>query len=283
VNAPPPNATEIDNWNNATGKTWAMLHERLDRQIAPIGREAMRRAGFKAGDQVLDVGCGCGETSLDISGQIAPGEVTGLDPSAPLLEIAREAARGQGIGNIRFTEGDAQVHALPAGHFDVLFSRFGVMFFEDPTAAFANLRKGLKPGARLAFCCWRSPAENDWLSIPLRAASHLLPPLPPSDPTAPGPFAFADRDRVSRILSGAGFTQVQIEPFDLIMGTDTLEQAVVQALRMGPLGAALRQAGASDELKHKVEAALRDALEPRVVDGKVRLPAAAWIVSARNP
>jgi SAM-dependent methyltransferase len=278
-----PNLTEIENWNNATGKTWAMLHERLDRQIAPIGQAAMRRAAFAPGDQVLDVGCGCGETSIDIAGRIAPGEVTGLDASGPLLEIAREAASRQGVRNVRFIQADAQVHALPVERFDVLFSRFGVMFFEDPAAAFANLRKGLKPGARLAFCCWRSPAENDWLSIPLKAAAHLLPPLPPSDPTAPGPFAFADRDRVSGILSGAGFEQVQIEPFDLQMGTDTLDEAVQQSLRMGPLGSSLRQMGASDELKRQVEAALRAALEPRVVDGRVRLPAAAWIVSGRNP
>jgi hypothetical protein len=157
------------------------------------------------------------------------------------------------------------------------------MFFENPTAAFANLRKSLKPGARLAFCCWRSPVENEWLSIPLRAASHLLPPLPPSDPTAPGPFAFADRDRLFGILSGAGFTAVEIDPLDLLMGADTLEEAVFQSLRMGPLGAALRQTGAPEELKQKVEATLRAALEPHVKEGLVRLPGAAWIVSARNP
>ena len=187
------------------------------------------------------------------------------------------------MGNVRFTQADGQVHALPPGEFDVLFSRFGVMFFEDPAAAFANLRKGLKPGARLAFCCWRSPAENDWLSVPLRTASHLLPPLPPSDPTAPGPFAFADRERLFRILSEAGFTQVEIEPLDLVMGLGALDEAVQQSLRMGPLGAALRLAEASDELKLKVEATLRGALEPHMADGQVRLPAAAWIVSGRNP
>lgn len=277
------NAAEIDNWNNATGKTWAMLHERLDRQIAPIGHAAMQAAHLKAGDRVIDVGCGCGETSLEIAGRVAPGEVLGLDASAMLLEIAREAARNHGVANLRFLEADAQVQALPATAFDVLFSRFGVMFFEDPTAAFANLRKALKPWARLAFCCWRSTAENTWLSLPMQAAGHLRPSLPPPDPTAPGPFAFADRDRVEGILSGAGFAKVAIEPLDLAMGTDTLDEAVFQALRMGPLGAALRQTGAPDELKKKVEDVLRAALEPHVQDGVVRLPGAAWIVSARNP
>lgn len=278
-----PNAAEIDNWNNATGRTWAMLHERLDRQIAPIGRAAMRRAGFGPGDKVLDVGCGCGETSLDIAGQVAPGGVTGLDASATLLEIAREAARGQGVSNVRFVQGDAQVEALPAGEFDVLFSRFGVMFFEDPRAAFANLRGALKPGARLAFCCWRTPAENEWLSLPMRAASHLLPPLGPPDPLAPGPFAFADRDRISGILSGGGYADVAIEPLDLHISAGTPDEAVVQALRMGPLGAALRQAEASDELKARVEETLRATLAPLAQNGELRLSAAAWIVSARNP
>lgn len=280
---PAPNAAMIESWNNATGRTWAMLHERLDRQIGPIGKAAMARAAFRAGDRVLDVGCGCGETSLDIAGHVAPGEVTGLDASAALLEIARDTARGRGVSNLLFRQGDAQVEALPPASFDVLFSRFGVMFFEDPQAAFSNLRRALRPGARLAFCCWRTPAENQWLSVPLQAAAHLLPPSPPSDPQAPGPFAFADRDRVSGILAGAGFADVEVEPLDLMMGTDPLDEAVFQSLRMGPLGASLREMGAPDDLKAEVEAALRAALEPHVEDGVVRLPAAAWIVSARNP
>jgi SAM-dependent methyltransferase len=166
---------------------------------------------------------------------------------------------------------------------DVLFSRFGVMFFEDPEAAFANLRASLKSGGRLAFACWRQPRENLWLALPMQSTAHLLPPLPPSDPTAPGPFAFADRDRLARILKGAGFADVSIEPLDLRTGGDTLEESVFVALRVGQLGGALREIGASDELKRKVEATLREALAPHVEDGVVKLPAPAWIVSGRNP
>ncbi len=276
------NETQIGLWNDAMGKTWAMLHERLDRQLDPIGRAAMAKAGFKAGDNVLDVGCGCGETTLEIAGKIAPGRITGLDASAMLLDIARKAAADKGIGNVSFEQGDGQVWQAPEP-VDVLFSRFGVMFFEDPLAAFTNLRRSLKSGGRLAFACWRQPKENLWLALPMQSTAHLLPPLPPSDPTAPGPFAFADKDRLAGILTGAGFAELAIDPLDLTTGGDTLEDSVFIALRVGQLGGALREIGASDELKRKVEATLREALAPHVQNGVVKLPAAAWIVSGRNP
>ena len=277
-----PNAEQIGLWNDAMGKTWAQLHERLDRQLDPIGRAAMQTAGFEAGDRVLDVGCGCGETTLEIAGRIGPGRVVGLDASAMLLEEAREAAAAKGVANASFVQGDGQVWTS-ADRFDVLFSRFGVMFFEHPQAAFANLRGSLRSGGRLAFACWRKPADNLWLALPMRATAHLLPPLPPSDPDEPGPFAFADETRLAGILKGAGFTGVAIEPLDLRTGGDSLEESVHVSLRVGQLGSALRQVGASADLKRKVEATLRDALAPYVEDGVVKLPAAAWIVSGRNP
>ena len=277
-----PNAEQIGHWNEAMGKTWAMLHDRLDRQMSPIGREAMRRAGLRTGDAVLDVGCGCGETTLEIAGRVSPGQVIGLDASAMLLDIARDSASSKGVANASFEQGDGQVWQAPQP-VDVLFSRFGVMFFEDPAAAFTNLRRSLKPGGRLAFSCWRQPKENLWLALPMQATAHLLPPLPPSAPHAPGPFAFADRDRLVGILNGAGFTDVAIEPLDLRTGGDSLEESVFIALRVGQLGGALRELGASEELKRRVEATLSEALAAYVEDGVVKLPAAAWIVSARNP
>ena len=274
------NETQIGLWNDAMGKTWAALHERLDRQLDPIGREAMRRAGFRAGDTVLDVGCGCGETTLEIACQVD--RVAGLDVSAMLLDIARKAAAAKGLGNVRFEQADGQVWRAPEP-VDVLFSRFGVMFFEDPAAAFANLRRSLKPGGRLAFACWRQPKENLWLALPLQSTAHLLPPLPPSDPHAPGPFAFADRDRLAGILKDAGFAEVAIEPFDIRTGGDSLEDSVFIAVSVGQLGGVLRELGVTEDLKRTVEATLREALAAYVEDGVVKLPAAAWIVSARNP
>ena len=276
------NAEQIGHWNDAMGRTWAMLHERLDRQLDPIGRAAMAKAGFAPGDTVLDVGCGCGETTLDIAGEVGAGQVIGLDASAMLLDIARAAAAAKGIANVSFTEADGQVWQAPQ-QVDVLFSRFGVMFFEDPQAAFTNLRRSLKRGGRLAFACWRQPKDNLWLALPMQSTKHLLPPLPPGDPNAPGPFAFADNDRLAGILKGAGFADVAIEPLDLRTGGDTLEESVFIALRVGQLGSALRELGADEALKRKVEAALHEALAAYVEDGVVKLPAAAWIVSGRNP
>ena len=281
MTSPRPNAQQTEDWNDVIGRTWATLHERLDRQLGPIGRAAMAKAEFSPGRSVLDIGCGCGETSLEIAAAIKPGVILGIDISEMLLKIAREAAEAASVANVRFAEADAQVEALPHEVFDVLYSRFGVMFFDDPVAAFVNLRTALKPQGRLAFCCWRPPAENIWLSLPMRAVAHLLPPMPPADPDAPGPFAFADPERVSTILDDAGFADVVIEKFDVATGGDNLEDSVFAAMRMGQVGAALREAGGgSDALKTEVAAALGQALLPYVVDGVVKLPAAAWIVSA---
>lgn len=276
-----PNAAEIDNWNNQVGRTWAQLHERLDRDIRPFGEAAMAKAALGPSDRVLEIGCGCGECSVDLARIVTGGEVLAVDVSAMLLEVAREA--GRAFGNLRFELGDAQVHPFPPSAFDAAFSRFGVMFFEDPVAAFANIRRALRPGGRLAFCCWRGPEENAWMSTPIRAAAHLLPPMPAPNPHAPGPMAFADRDRLSRILQEAGFADLAIEPLDRLVGSDPVEEAVAQALRMGPLGGALRRMEAPDELKRKVEDALRQELSRHAADGIVKLPGAVWIVSARNP
>ncbi len=271
------NVQQTELWNDQMGRTWVMLHQRLDRQLTPIGRAAMAKAGLAAGQNVLDVGCGCGETTFEIAARIAPGQVLGVDVSSMLLDIARQGA----APNVRFVQADAQAHAFEPGAFDAIFSRFGVMFFDDPTAAFANLRTALKPGGSLAFACWRNPKENQWLALPLQATRHLLPPLPPGDPLAPGPFAFADDARVRTILRDAGFRDIAIEPLDMRTGGDNLEDSVTISLRVGQLGSALRELGASDALKRQVEEALRTALARHLEDGCVKLMAAAWIVSAR--
>jgi SAM-dependent methyltransferase len=183
--------------------------------------------------------------------------------------------------DIRFQVADAQTSDFGGERFDAAFSRFGVMFFADPTAAFANILKALKPGGRLAFVCWRSPSENPHMTASFTAVEHLLPPLPPSDPLAPGPFAFADPGRVRRILAEAGFGEVAIRPYDAQVGGWSLEEGMVIAERMGPLAAVLRE---NPDLRPQVQDALAADLQRRMgADGKVRTNAAAWIVTAAAP
>ncbi|WP_437577598.1 class I SAM-dependent methyltransferase [Sorangium sp. So ce887] len=277
-----PNADQIQYWNEVGGPKWVALHDVISAQIRPLGALAMDRAGLAAGERVLDVGCGIGDTTLELGRRVGPGgAVVGVDVSAPMLDRARAAALSAGAANVAFENADAQIAALP-GPFDVLYSRFGVMFFADPEAAFANLRKALRPGARLAFVCWRSLQENPWLFVPtLAVARHL--PLPQPDPHAPGPFAFADAARVGALLARAGFVRVHHEPIDRelsVAGGRSLDETVDFLLQMGPASAALRQANAAPELVDRVRADLREAIAPHAGPEGVRMGGAVWVVTA---
>lgn len=275
-----PNAAQITYWNDLGGKTWAELNDLLDREIRDVGLRAIEVLAPSAGERILDVGCGGGQTSVALAARVgASGSVTGVDISRPMLELARE--RAQGLPNLRFLEADAQTYKFDDHAFDAVFSRFGVMFFADPTAAFANLRRALKSGGRLTFACWRTPAENPFMTLPAAAAAAHLPPAgPPPDPKAPGPFAFADPERVRSILDGAGFDNLRLDKLDLPLGGISLDEALTVVMRIGPLGARLRE---NPDLRPKVTADVRAALERQLKDGKVWMDGAVWIVSARAP
>jgi SAM-dependent methyltransferase len=207
------------------------------------------------------------------------GSVVGVDVSKPMLEVALHRL-GQALGlPVAFRELDVQADDLGHELFDAAFSRFGVMFFSDPVGAFANIRASLKPGARLAFVCWRPINENPWMQAPLQAALPLIPPVAPLDPTAPGPFAFADAGRVHAILAQAGFNSVTISPFDAPIGGADVEQTLRLALKIGPLGRALRE---HPELADSVADAVRNMLQKYVTPDGVLMPAAVWIVLADN-
>ena len=274
------NAAQIENWNLRTGEIWVRFQPRLDAQISPLGEQAMTALAPAAGERVLDIGCGCGQTTLALAGRVGPtGAVLGVDISRPMLEVARRRIAERGLGQAKVIEADAQAHAFEPGAFDAVFSRFGVMFFDDPTKAFANIRKGLKSGGRLAFVCWRPFNENPWMQAPMLAAlPHLAEPPPPPDPLAPGPFAFADPERVRGILAGAGFSDINIAPQDLAMGAPTVDEAVEVALKVGPLGRLLREQPRTPA----VVEAIRAMLSSHVTDEGVRLASATWIVSARQ-
>jgi SAM-dependent methyltransferase len=218
---------------------WAEVREPLELQLAPLGRRALAALAPLPGESVLDIGCGGGETALDLVRAVAPaGTVMGIDLSAAVLAFARRAAKG--CASVRFVQADAQVFPFVPASFDAAFSRFGVMFFADPTAAFTNIRRSLRPHGRLAFVCWRALAENPLDILPLSAAAAHLPPQPADDPHVPGPFAFADPYRVRGILQRAGFEDVVITAHDEQVGSGDLDTMLAVCSRVGALGKILR-------------------------------------------
>jgi len=272
-----PNAQQADYWNAAIGAAWVELQQPLDRQLAPLGHAAMAALNPRAGEHVLDIGCGAGETSLELAAAVGPGgEVTGVDISRTLLEVARR--RAEGVAGISFVEADAQTWPCRTSSFDAVFSRFGVMFFADPVAAFRNVFRALRPGGRLAFVCWRSPADNPVMVLPMIAAAPHLGPLAQPEPGAPGTFAFADPRRVRGILAEAGFTDIKIAPHDQKVSGGDLPTVVGVALKVGPLGALLREA---PEMRERVIASVRDALAAHDGPDGVKLDSGTWIVTAR--
>jgi SAM-dependent methyltransferase len=272
------NEDQIKFWNEKAGQNWTTLQARMDANMAAIGDAALAFAQAKPGMAVLDVGCGTGFTSLALAQ--AGAKLTGVDISKPMLALARERAAKAGL-DIAFIEADASAHAF-APQFDLIFSRFGVMFFDAPVAAFANMRNALKPGGRIAFVCWRTPPENPWASAPLMAAKPFLPEQPPPDPLAPGPFAFADPQRLEAILVQSGFCDIGIEKLDTVMamGTD-LGLAASQTLQIGPLSRAVGEV--DDATRAAIVEAVRGALAKFVrPDGEIAPPAACWLVAAKG-
>jgi SAM-dependent methyltransferase len=280
-----PNTDQIEYWNGLAGDRWVQLQKELDAMISAVGRDAMARAEIAEGERVVDIGCGCGETTLEIARRVGPsGAVTGIDISAPMVEHARSRAAEDGLANARFENADAETHKLMEEGVDLLFSRFGVMFFDDPTVAFKNLASTLRPGGRMTFVCWRAPDENPWLLIPSKAAGAHLELSPRPGPEDPSPFAFANPDRVTGILTGAGFTDIALERRDgplLLGGPNTLDGAVRFSLNIGP--ASIPCANADAATVEKVVESVRGALEPYYTGSAVELPSSAWIVTARKP
>lgn len=273
-----PNAQQITTWNEQSGPTWAELHDLLDLQIEPLGAVAMDALDPQPGERVFDVGCGAAQTTIALAERVGPtGSVLGLDISRPLLEVARR--RTAGLPQVALVEADAQTHAFEPASFDALYSRFGVMFFDDPEGAFANMRRGLKPAGRVGFVCWRRLEENPAFNLGLSVGLRHLPAPPAPPPGAPGPFAFADPERVRSILQAAGFGEIEIRSHDQKIGGYSLEDAVQLFLRVGPLGAMLRE---RPEARPALVGDLREAFAALVEDGRVWLDSATWIVTARN-
>lgn len=276
------NEDQIEYWNGKAGETWARMQDRMDRTLSPVTAALLSLAAPQHGEHVLDIGCGTGETSLALAAAVADeGTVLGLDVSEPMLARARERAE-ELLSEAEFRAADAATF-VDDDDFDLLVSRFGVMFFNDPTAAFANLRARAVTGGRLCFACWQKPSENLWATLPLQVLAELLPPAEPSDPLAPGPFAFADPARVHGILTEAGWQDIAFRAMAFTMiigeGDDPISAAVHFNLRIGPAARAVRDAG--PDVDAPARAALAKALEGYLSDGRVGLPGAIWLVTAR--
>lgn len=271
------NQEQIDYWNGEAGTTWVEAQERLDGLLAPISDRLIERAAAAPGERVIDVGCGCGQTSIQLAQQGA--EVWGIDVSDPMLTHARQ--RAAGMERLAFSRQDAASADFTPDH-ALLFSRFGVMFFVDPIAAFSNLHTALAGDGRLCFACWQAPRENPWMAIAGRAVQPFLPvPEVEPDPRAPGPFAFADPDYVRDILTRAGFSGIELESFrPTLHVADSLDEAIEFQGRVGPVARALAEL--EGEPRQAALAAAREALSGHMTDAGLDLAAACWIVTARR-
>jgi SAM-dependent methyltransferase len=275
------NTDQIAYWNGPGGQRWADRQAAQDILLTPVLELLIDRAKPAAGERIIDVGCGSGATTIAFAQKVGPGgHVFGVDVSGPMLARARQATPAN--APVQFALADATVHPFVPASFDLLASRFGVMFFAEPALSFANLRKALRPSGRLAFACWREPRENPFFMAPLQAVYKHVPKLPQQGPEDPGPFAFASEARVHRILGEAGFTGIAMEPCNLALDTAIgggLDAAVRSALEIGPASRALE--GHPEDVRAAATNAIREALTAFVSGERVPLPAAIWIVTAR--
>jgi SAM-dependent methyltransferase len=274
------NVDQAAYWNGPAGRRWIERQETQDVVLAPVSTVLLDRAHIAQGEQVVDIGCGCGATTVELARCVGPmGHVLGVDISAPMLARARELAPAN--LPLEFVLADATVHPFEPGRTDVLFSRFGVMFFADPTLSFGNMRTALRPSGRVVLATWREPSKNPWMILPLQEAYKHVPRLPEVGPEDPGPFSFAREDRVRRILSEAGYHSIVMEPVDLTLDLAVgrgLDAAVNGALLIGPVSRVLENQ--PPEARAAVANSIRSALASMQEGETVPLGASVWIVTA---
>lgn len=279
TNIPPP--TQREYWNGKVGDEWARQADLMDAMLAPLTAPAIDLLALNPGERVFDIGCGAGSTTLQLAEQVGPsGLALGADISQPLLRLANERSASAGV-SARFIEADVATAEIPGAPFDAAFSRFGVMFFEDTTQAFAKIRATLRPGGRIVFICWRTFAENAWSYAPLSALKPILKaPIAPADPNAPGPFRLQDAETTKTMLTASGWRDVTITPWDgdvLVGGGGDANAAAAFLLKIGPCARAI-----TDQQLDPAQAQqlLADFLRQRETKEGVALRAACWIVRA---
>ena len=269
-------------WNEVKGDFWVTLKSRIDALLSPFGIEALQTLDVAAGERVLEIGCGTGATSTKLAKMVGPkGEVLAVDLSRAMLEKAKAARTGLEADVLTYKEADAEAYAFVKNYYDAVYSRFGVMFFDNPVSAFRNIRGAVKPGGRLGYVCWASRKENPWIRVPTGAARPFLdiPAAPPQD--APGQFAMEREERIMEILLQSGWSNPCITKFEIAhyMGKN-LNDAAGFICQMGPMSEPF--AVASSELRTKCVAAVEEALRPYDSPEGVHMKFSTWVVSATN-
>ncbi|HZS92898.1 MAG TPA: methyltransferase domain-containing protein [Chloroflexota bacterium] len=275
----PSNAEQARAWDGDEGAYWAANAARFDETVAAYHRPLLDAAGIGAGDRVLDIGCGTGQTTRDAARAAVSGSALGLDLSARMIALARQLAAAEGLANVGFEQADAQIHPFEAGAFDVAISRTGAMFFGDPVAAFRNIAGALRQGGRLTLLAWQDLPRNEWVRE-LFAALAAGRELPAPSLEAPGPFSLADPARVRRILTAAGFADVQLQSMNAPMyfGPDAEDAYRFVLGLMGWMLEGLDEAGRARALD-----ALRATLASHDTGHGVTYDSAAWLITANIP
>ena len=277
------NADQQTYWSDKAGPYWVARMAPMDQTLGPVLDAVLAAAALTPGDQVLDIGCGAGTSTIAAAQQVGPsGQVVGVDISESLLAKARQIA--EGTPQAGFLLADAQTHAFDDGHIDCILSRFGVMFFDDPEAAFINMAKALRPGGRMAFASWGAISENPYFTLPARTATGIFGPVPKTDPDDPGPFAFRETARVTGILEAAGMVDIDAKelPMDLTPPGDAAAVADVLC-DIGSAHRILTHFEATPDMRAQLVAALAEALQVFETEQGLRIPALINIFTARKP
>jgi SAM-dependent methyltransferase len=263
--------------------TWIGIEDQLEQFSAEPGRLAMDRLGLQPGQAVVDLGCGTGRTTLELASRVAPGgRAVGVDIAAEMLDRARQHAAEAKVDNVEFRQADVQAEDLGDGQFDAAYSRFGVMFYTDPVAAFAGVDRALRSGGSLSFVCWQPITANDWMFVPGMAAVSVTGKMPPmAEPDQPGPFSLSDPERVRSILGAAGFTDVEVEVLNDFVERpeDQIPQAAAISMKIGAVRELLKDTDPS--MADRVQAAIEDAFRSRVQDGVARVSRGTLLVRAK--